>query len=135
MVYASYEEFPIWKESVAFAADVIKLCRIGELEHEYRLRGQLVSAAVSISSNIAEGFEYNNNRQFSRYLFYAKGSASEVHTQLNILFSAGMIDMDAHKTFSSRSRDLSRKIGGLIQYLARSGHPGFRFPTNERELR
>ena len=135
MRYTRFDEFPVWQESVVFAADIYVLCRSGELEKEYRIRGQLFAAAPSISSNIAEGFEYDNNRQFSRFLSYAKGSAGEVHSQLCILHTAGLIDADAYQRFSDRSRDLARKIGGLIRYLAREGHHGFRFPGNDRELK
>ena len=135
MRYTTFDEFPVWQESVAFAAEIFLLCREGNLEKEYRMRGQLFAAAASISSNIAEGFEYDNNRQFSRFLSYAKGSAGEVYTQLCILHAAGMIDPETYRKFSVRCRDLARKIGGLIQYLARSGHPGFRLPANERELK
>ena len=118
-----------------FAADVYLLCKNGDLEKEYRIRGQLFAAATSIPSNIAEGFEYDNNRQFSRFLSYAKGSAGEVHSQLCILHAAGLIDAESFLRFSTRSRDLARKIGGLIRYLSKEGHHGFRFPLNERDLK
>jgi four helix bundle protein len=81
------------------------------------MKDQLRAAATSISSNIAEGFEYFNNRQFIRFLTYAKGSSSELFNQLSILHKAGMMSNEDFQMYSHKALELGNKIGGFIRYL------------------
>lgn len=115
--YTSFTELPLWKEAVDFAAEVYLFCEEGKLKTDYRMKDQLRAAASSISNNIAEGFEYSNNKVFVRFLTYSKGSAGEVFNQFTILYKAKMIDTTSHERFSNKALELSKKIGGFIQYL------------------
>lgn len=81
------------------------------------MKDQLRRAVCSISNNIAEGFEYNNNPDFIRFLKYAKGSAGEVRNQLYVLEEAGFIESDQYKQFHSRLISLSKQIAGFKKYL------------------
>ena len=65
----SFEELEIWKKAQAYAVIIYKLCDNND---------KIKRAALSISNNIAEGFEYNNNNDFYRFLRIAKGSCGEV---------------------------------------------------------
>lgn len=123
MGYRSFFQLPVWRESVDFAAEVYKFCDKGPLKSDYRMRDQLRAAATSISSNIAEGFEFKNNKEFVRFLFYAKGSTSEVFTQFCILFRAGIVNKDDYRYFCKKAFTLGNKIGGLIQYLKQVKNP------------
>ncbi|RPI13044.1 MAG: four helix bundle protein [Ignavibacteriae bacterium] len=71
----SFEELDIWKEASEIALNVYSITSIGDLKRDHGLKDQLQRAVVSISNNIAEGFEYDNNKDFIKYLRYAKGSA------------------------------------------------------------
>lgn len=115
--YTSFTDMPLWKEAVEFAADVYKFCEAGKLKTDFRMKDQLRAAAASVSNNIAEGFEYGNNKIFIRFLTYAKGSAGEVYNQFTILIKAEMIDEVSYNYFSNKARELGKKIGGFIQYL------------------
>lgn len=84
------------------------------------MKDQLRAAASSISNNIAEGFEYGNNKVFIRFLIYSKGSAGEVFNQFTILYRAKMIDQKSYEYFSVQSQQLGKKIGGFIKYLKQS---------------
>ena len=75
------------------------------------------AAASSISNNIAEGFEYGNNKIFIRFLTYSKGSAGEVFNQFTILKKAEMIDEISYEYFSNRSLQPGKQIGGFVKYL------------------
>jgi four helix bundle protein len=121
--YQSFTEMPLWNEAVIFAADIYRLCEQGRLKTDFRMKEQLRAAAASISNNIAEGFEYSNNRSFIRFLMYAKGSAGEVFNQLTILHKAEMIDQETYTIYSQRSIILGSKIGGFIQYLKSKENP------------
>ena len=115
--YKSFTEIPLWNEAVTFAADIYRFCEKGNLKTDYRMKDQLRAAASSISNNIAEGFEYDSNKSFIQFLGYAKGSAGEVFNQLTILHKAEMITSEDYSTYSKRILDISKKLGGLIQYL------------------
>src|SRR6476660_5533967 len=104
--YSSFVELPIWKEAVEFAAEVYKFCELGKLKTDYRMKDQLRAAASSISNNIAEGFEYGNNKEFVRFLTYSKGSSAEVFNQFCILYKAEMVDEVSYRYFSTKARDL-----------------------------
>jgi len=110
-------EMPLWKEAVEFAAEIYIFCEQGKLKTDFRMKDQLRAAASSISNNIAEGFEYGNNKVFIRFLTYSKGSTGEVFNQFTILYKAKMIDQNSYEYFSNRSMQLGKKIGGFIQYL------------------
>lgn len=76
--YLTFTQLPLWKDAVDFAAEVYVFCEQGKLKTDFRMKDQLRAAASSISNNIAEGFEYGNNKVFIRFLIYSKGSAGEV---------------------------------------------------------
>lgn len=124
--YYSFTEMPLWKEAVDFAAEVYLFCEKGNLKADYRMKDQLRAVASSISNNIAEGFEYGNNKVFIRFLIYSKGSSGEVFNQFTILKKANMIDDSSYTYFSNKAMRLSRQIGGFIQYL--KNNPSIRHP-------
>ena len=96
---------------------IYKLVESEKLAKDYRAKDQLVGSAISISNNIAEGFEYNRNRQFIRYLEISKGSAGELRSQLFLLLSAGKIDEPTYQEFYIELVELSSELKGLIKYL------------------
>ncbi|MBK5280328.1 MAG: four helix bundle protein, partial [Bacteroidia bacterium] len=73
--------------------------------------------AISISNNIAEGFEYNSNKAFLRFLLYAKGSAGELRSELFVLREAEMINKEIFHELQDDLIKLSRNIQGFRKYL------------------
>ena len=67
---------------------IYKITEEGKMARDSSARNQLRRAAISVSNNIAEGFEYNNNKAFVRFLRYANGSAGELRSQLFVLKEA-----------------------------------------------
>src|SRR5690606_38493297 len=88
-----------------------------ELKNEFEFKTQMIAALISITNNIAEGFEYGNNPDFIRFLRYSKGSTGESRNVLNVLKACDLVNekvyADLYKGFSS----LSKQISGLINYL------------------
>ena len=117
MAYQTFQELPIWQESVRLAAQIYRYFESSELKRDFRMRDQVRAAAVSVVSNIAEGFEYRNDKQFVRFLTYSKGSLGEMRSQLYILFQAGMLPENDLKNFEEKAVELGRSIGGFIKYL------------------
>ncbi|MCX7008627.1 MAG: four helix bundle protein, partial [Kiritimatiellaeota bacterium] len=84
MKYSRFEELPVWKDSVQLARSAFKLTRHESFHHQYALVDQLVRAALSISNNIAEGFERGTTRELMQFIHYAKGSAGEVRSMCHV---------------------------------------------------
>jgi four helix bundle protein len=62
-----FEDLEIWKEAVKIGVEIYKLTSRDKLERDFSSKDQLRRAAISISNNIAEGFEYNNNKVFCKF--------------------------------------------------------------------
>lgn len=113
----SFEELVIWQKSIAIGVQIYQLSDQPPLKNDYRSRDQLIGSAVSISNNIAEGFEYNNRIQFIRFLGYAKGSAGELRSQLALLVEVGRVSQEDYLVLKEELIGLSRQIKALITYL------------------
>ena len=79
-----FEELEIWKIAVELAVEVYRICDTEPLKSDWGMKDQIRRAACSMSDNIAEGFEYNNNPDFIRFLNYANGSSGEFRNKLTI---------------------------------------------------
>lgn len=112
-----FEELEIWKDAVKIGVQIYKLTESGKLKNDFSAKDQLRRAAISISNNIAEGFEYNNNRSFLKFLLYSKGSAGELRSQLYVLKEAGIIDKDKFESLRNDLLKLSKSIEGFRKYL------------------
>jgi len=86
-----FEEIAAWQVARELARVVYALTKSGPLSKDFGMRDQLQRAAVSVGSNIAEGFERNGNKEFAKFLWIAKGSAGEVASQIYTAFDVGYI--------------------------------------------
>lgn len=90
---ATIEKLTVWNQAVLFAKNIYKLCEHNiHLKNNFSLKDQIQRSAVSIPSNIAEGADRWSQKEFARFLFIARGSCSEVKTQLYILKELSYID-------------------------------------------
>lgn len=112
-----FEDLEIWKDAVRIGVQIYKLTEEGKLRNDFSAKDQLRRAAISISNNIAEGFEYNNNRSFLKFLLYSKGSAGELRSQLYVLKEAGIMDKDKFELLRNDLLKLSKSIEGFRKYL------------------
>ncbi|RZA00293.1 MAG: four helix bundle protein [Sphingobacteriaceae bacterium] len=115
--FQKFEELEIWKIAVEIAVEVYLLCDSEPLRSDWGMKDQIRRAACSMSDNIAEGFEYNNNPDFIRFLNYAKGSSGEFRNKLTILYRANKISQDVFNDLYAKSIELSGKTKSLIDYL------------------
>lgn len=112
-----FEDLEIWQLSIEASTKVYKITQNEKFRKDYGLSDQVRRAVVSVSSNIAEGFERNNNNEFIHYLKIAKGSAGEVRSQLLIAFKLEYLTSDGYNEISAFLLLLSSKIGKFIKYL------------------
>ena len=117
MKIRKFEELPIWKLSLLITREIYDITSLPKFSKDFGLRDQLRRAIVSVSSNIVEGFEKNNNNEFIRYLQIAKGSAGEARNQIYIALSATYISESQFNKVNKLLEDLARQIGGFIIYL------------------
>lgn len=86
-------------------------------DKDFRFKEQIESAAVSIMSNIAEGFSRRSTKEFTQFLFVAKGLTAEVQSQLYIALDQGYISQEKFSELYAKSDEVARLLSGFIQYL------------------
>ena len=126
MVAKRFEELVIWQKSRDFAKMIYSLTRTLAFAKDYGLKDQIQRAAVSVSSNIAEGFERNGNVEFTNFLFIAKGSCGEVRSQLYIAYDLNYITQVQFEEAVSQSVELSKLIYSFIKSLKSSSYRGIK---------
>jgi four helix bundle protein len=114
--YERFEDLPVWQHAIRIGGRIYSLVESEKLAKDYRAKDQLVGSAISIANNIAEGFEYNRNRQFIRYFEIAKGSAGERRSQLFLLLSAGKLDEEIYQENYLDLVDFSSELMGFVKY-------------------
>lgn len=85
MRYKRFEDLPVWNAGIELAVGVFALTSQPQFKSQHSLRDQLERAAVSVSNNIAEGFERGTNNELLMFLYIARGSAGEVRSMLCLL--------------------------------------------------
>lgn len=112
-MYQSFESLEVWKRSSRLAVRIygaLKECQ------DFGLKNQMTRAAVSIPSNIAEGYDRGTNKEFIHFLTIARGSAAELRTQLYIAKQIGEIDQ---KTMAELVEE-TKGIGAMLNKLAQA---------------
>ena len=107
-----FEDLNVWKESVNLSVNIYKALKNCK---DFGLRDQIQRSAVSIPSNISEGFDRKGNKEFIQFLYIAKGSCSELRTQLYIALETGTIDKSIGKDFIDNTKMISAMLYKLIQ--------------------
>ncbi len=116
----SLEELDVWKDGCRLAVKIYKQTDQGKWARDFSLRDQVRRCAVSIPSNIAEGFERNSKNEFRRFLKIAKGSCGELRTQLYIAQAIEYIDTDLRSEIVEECLKISARIQSLINYLEKT---------------
>ncbi|HOZ96332.1 MAG TPA: four helix bundle protein [Niabella sp.] len=112
-----YEDLEVWNLSMQLCSEIYKLTNTDLFSKDFGLKDQIRRAAVSIPSNIAEGFERDAKKQFLYFLSVAKGSCGEVRTQLKISESLKYISTNEFAECNDRCLNVSKQLAGFIRYL------------------
>ncbi len=116
-VYEKFEDLPVWKLAKDLAVKIYKITKGEKFRRDYGLVDQIRRASISISSNIAEGFERGSKREFIQFLYIAKGSLGEVRSQLQVCFELGYINKENLNILLLESYDLSKQLGAFISSI------------------
>lgn len=115
-----FEGLQVWRMAHDLSVEIYRLTKNGEFSRDWGLRDQIQRAAVSVMSNIAEGFERYSRQEFKQFLSIARGSCAEVRSQIQLAKSLGYVaDADCSAIYD-KCLSLSRAIGGLRSSLDRS---------------
>jgi four helix bundle protein len=128
-----FEDLKVWQKARALNVKVYQLTLNETFSKDFGLKNQIRSASVSISSNIAEGFERNENKEFSQFLSIAKGSAGEVRSQLYLAKDLEYILEENFQTLVDDLTEISKMLNGLIRYLKETELKGSKFMDEEVE--
>ncbi len=133
MRYERFEQLPVWQAGVELAAGIYNLTEQAAFRRRYSLRDQLERAAVSVSNNIAEGFERGTNQELLTFLYIARGSAGEVRSMLCLLERLpGFSDLESGiLNLKSQAESIGRQLGAWIQSLRNSTLKGQRYVTEK----
>jgi four helix bundle protein len=115
----TFRDLMVWKQSRALASRIYRLTATPKLRGQNSYCDQLGRAALSVPSNIAEGNDRGTNKESLRFLLIARGSLSELETQLWVGHDLGWIETAEYNELSERRSEVARLLGGLIRMRQR----------------
>ena len=111
----NYRDLFVWQKSMALVTEVYSITRLFPKEELYGLASQIRRSAVSIPSNIAEGYGRYSTNDYTRFLQIAIGSLYELQTQLEICLNLGYLSKDTFEKIYEQSREIERMLSSLIK--------------------
>jgi four helix bundle protein len=110
MSITRFEDLEVWKKARDLSLAVYRVTSEGSFARDFGLRDQIRRAAVSVMSNIAEGFDRYSRSEFKQFLSIARGSASEVRSQLYLAHALGYLGEDDFVTIHGLCLELGRML-------------------------
>lgn len=114
-----FEDLVAWQKARELTRQTYAVSCRGALGRDFGLRGQMQRAAVSIMSNVAEGFERGKRTEFHQFLSTAKASCAEVRSLLYVASDAGYLLEDEFAALLSLAEEVGRIVGGLRSAVAK----------------
>jgi len=115
-----FEDIRAWQEARTLTKQVYTLCKVSAgLRRDRRLRDQMQAASVSVMSNIAEGFSRRTDKEFTQFLFVAKGSAAEVQSLLYVAMDQDYLSEQEFPELYEKADEVARIMSGFITSLLR----------------
>ena len=109
----SFQDLIAWQKARTLTASIYKVTKKGEFSRDFGLKDQIRRAAVSVMSNIAEGFERGRPAEFHQFLSIAKGSCAELRSQLFVALDADYLVTSDFKKLMANAEEVGRIVGGL----------------------
>lgn len=115
--FNSFEDINSWQKARIFNKRIYQISENLKFKKDYDFVKQIRRASISISSNIAEGFERNTDKEFIYFLYVSKASAGEVRSQLYLAFDLEYITKQEFEELLGSVSETSRLLNGFIKYL------------------
>ena len=125
-----FEDIEAWQKGRELKRVLYKHSKRRNFSKDFALCDQIRRAAMSITANIAEGFERGGNKEFIHFLSTSKGSCGEVQDHLYTAFDEQYLEKDEFDSLYSKAAEVGRLIGGFMIYLQRSEIRGTKFRPN-----
>jgi four helix bundle protein len=122
-----FEDIEAWQKTRELAKTIYDVTAGGKFSRDFGLKDQIRRAAVSILSNIAEGFERGGDKEFVQFIAMAKGSSAEVRAQLYVALDQGYVAQETFDRLSDLTIQINRMLSGLMKYLRSSEYKGSKF--------
>jgi four helix bundle protein len=113
----NFRDLDIWKLGREIVLDIYGATKLFPKEESYGLTAQVRRAAISVPSNIAEGFNRFHNKEYRQFLFISLGSCAELETQIEISSDLGYIDEKTKTMILEKIDHVSRMLRSLIKKL------------------
>lgn len=113
----TFEDLHVWQKAIEFVKEVYLITNQGDLRRDFGLRDQMRRAAVSIPTNLAEGFERSSRKEYLLFLNIAKGSAGETRSLLRVALEVGYFDKHTHDRLREQVLTLSRYLFNQIRSI------------------
>ena len=127
MTVKYFEDLEIWQRARDLTNKIYRLTSNGKFAKDYGLRDQIRRAAVSVMSNIAEGYERGGNQELIQFLSIAKGSCGEVRCQLHIAGDQGYAETKETAHLIDSFKKLSVMIHNFMDYIKKSPYKGAKY--------
>jgi four helix bundle protein len=108
-----FEDLIAWEKARELTREIYHITRKGAFAKDFGLSNQIQRAAVSIMSNIAEGFERGGRGEFQQFLSIAKASCAEVRSQLYVAFDIGYLNKEKFQELLAMAEEVAKILGGL----------------------
>lgn len=133
MTYERFEDLPVWKSAIELAKHTYTMTANLAFKGHFSLKDQIERAAVSVSSNIAEGFERGTTQELLTFLYIARGSAGEVRSLLCLLETLPAFgDLKSEiSDLKSSAEGISRQLRAWASSVQESGIRGQRYLTEK----
>jgi four helix bundle protein len=115
----SYRDLSVWRKSVGLVTDIYKVTQAFPKEEVYSLTTQIRRAAVSVPSNIAEGWGRNTTKEYIQFLTIARGSLLELETQLIISHNLNYITGQSLQKILEKTQEINKMLNALMKSLGR----------------
>ena len=112
-----FEDLFTWQKGIELVKEIYLITEKKELKTDYGLKDQLRRAAVSIPTNIAEGFERRSSKEYLNFLNIAKGSSGEVRSLLYVALEVGYIDKLEHQLLREKAKFISSSIANQMKAI------------------
>ena len=127
-----FEELEVWQRARELENKIFPLTEVGKLSKDFKLKDQINDAAGSVMDNIAEGFGRGSRLEFIQFLTVARGSASEVQSQLYRCLDRKYFSMEQFQELYNLAEEICKMITGFIGYLNKSEHKGQKFKDRRK---
>ncbi|MBP6003772.1 MAG: four helix bundle protein [Pyrinomonadaceae bacterium] len=137
MKYSTFEELPVWQAAISFALDVFEFTEKADFRGLGDTKNQLERAALSISNNIAEGFERGTTTEIINFLYIARGSAGESRSMLRICERVDRFSnfRSEISNLTGKAVNISKQLHGWLESLKNSEIKGVKFLTEQERKR